>query len=403
MAPPPLPITWLRGVRVALCAHYVPGPLAAYLLRGMGAEVIKVEPPFLDHLRLHPPCFPTPHGPMSAAFHTLNGGFQSILLDYKAPEASSILHHILATCDVLIDGHRPGQLAQLLGASPETLFPRLVYLPISAYGQVGPQAHQAGHDANTLAIAGGLSYTATSAQGGPALFSAPVADILAAHTAALCACAALLGRQQDSAEEQPRKIDTSMYHAAAFLNQLQVATMNLLPAPPQHDAAWMNGHMPNYRIYHSADGLPMFFGPIERPLFANFCRAVERLDLLPLLTADPAACGAALAQVFASRTRADWEQVLADCDCCFSPVLDLAEAMDHPQAQALGLQRTALAPDGTALRLSTFPAGFGPDSAPPLLPDHAPWPGEHTDAILSSLPGVQADDIARWRAQGTVR
>lgn len=404
MAAPPLPIDWLRGVRVALSAHYVPGPLAAYLLRCLGAEVIKIEPPFHDHLRHHPPVFDSPQGPMGAAFRALNAGFQSLILDYKAPDAADVLGRLLATCDVLIDGHRPGQLAQLLGASPETRFPKLVYLPISAYGQVGPLAQQAGHDGNTLALSGSLSYTAASAEGGPALFSAPVADILAAHTTALCACAALLGRTHDASDARaPRKVDASMFHAAAFLNQMQVATMNLFATPPRPGQAWMNGHMPNYRIYHTADRQAIFFGPIEPPLFANFCRRVGRMELIGLLRDDPAACATALAALFASQSRSDWEVQLADCDCCFTPVLDLAAAQSHPQAEALGLHPHLEDPRLGSMRLSTFPAGFGPDSAAPLLPSSAPYPGEHTQAVLAGLPGVSAEDIARWLASGTVR
>jgi alpha-methylacyl-CoA racemase len=403
MAPQPVPLAWLSGVRVALSAHYVPGPLAAYLLRCMGADVIKIEPPFHDHLRHHPPAYHAPAGDMGAAFRALNGGFRSILLDYKAPQADQVLSRLLATCDILIDGHRPGQLTQLLGSAPETLFPRLIYIPISAFGQVGPLAQQAGHDGNVLALSGSLSYTATSADGGPALFSAPVADILAAHTAALCACAALLGRPADTTGTQPRRIDASMLHAAAFLNQMQVATMNLLTAPPRPDHAWMNGHMPNYRVYHTADRQAVFFGPIEPPLFVNFCRRVGRPDLIALLRDAPADCAHALEALFASRDLATWESELQDCDCCFSPVLDLAAAQDHPQAQALDLHTRIQDPRLGPLRLSAFPAGFGPESAPPLLPDHAPWPGEHTQAILSELPDVSAGDIERWRALGTVR
>ena len=53
-APAGLPTTrldWLAGVRVLLVGHYLPAPLAAFLLRGFGARVIKVEPPFGDLLR----------------------------------------------------------------------------------------------------------------------------------------------------------------------------------------------------------------------------------------------------------------------------------------------------------------------------------------------------------------
>ena len=398
----PVEVGWLKGVRVCLCAHYVPGPLAAYLLQCLGAEVIKVEPPSHDMLRAYPPFFEGADGErMGAWFRTLNGGFKSMVIDFKQGEGGAVLQGLLRHCDVLIDGHRPGYLSRVLGMAPEDVHAGLVYLPISAYGQQGPLRDVAGHDANLLAMAGNLSYTAPGAGGLPALFSAPVADILAAHTAALCAVAALLGRQTQRGGEI-RRVDSSMYHAAFFLNQMQVAAMNLVAQAPVAGQAWMNGGMANYRPYTTADGQTIMFAPIEPHLFGQFCQRLGRPDLIPLCYQDDLRLGAELEVLFAARPLAEWEQLLADCDCCFSPVLPLDKAMEHPQAAALGLVQDLEDPRLGAMKLAAFPAGFGPESASPTLAQTAPRPGEHSVVLLRELMGFSEAEIDRLLGTGTV-
>src|SRR5262249_50395826 len=43
---------------------------------------------------------------------------------------------------------------------------------------------------------------------------------------------------------------------------------------------------------------------------------------------------AELAAIFATRTAAEWNAALADCDCCVEVVTELDELADHPLHQA---------------------------------------------------------------------
>ena len=87
------------------------------------------------------------------------------------------------------------------------------------------------------------------------------------------------------------------------------------------------------------------------------------------------------AERFASRTRADWEQVFKDSDACVTPVLTPLEATRHPHA----LARTAFGKH----RGHAHPAG-------------APRSGEHSRDILHEL-GLPPDRIAVLEAAGVVR
>ena len=83
----------------------------------------------------------------------------------------------------------------------------------------------------------------------------------------------------------------------------------------------------------------------------------------------------ALEELFASRTRSEWEKELAECDACCEPVLELDEVMSHPQIAARQRLRRV---DGDAPRL-----------------------GEHTAVVLAEL-GVDSSRYKELKSQGVI-
>ncbi|MEY3444719.1 MAG: hypothetical protein RLZZ519_3000, partial [Bacteroidota bacterium] len=300
-------VDWLKGIRVVLLGHYVPGPMAAFLLGNLGAEVIKVEQDKGDYLRAMEDTFGIDKQRFSPMFRMLNGGFKSLALQWRQPEGAAILKDLLANADVVIDGGRLGTLEKAIGMRPENVSEKLIYIPITAYGQVGPMANLAGHDNNILALAGNLSYTQTDSEGLPTVFSAPIADLFAGQMAAFSALAALIGR--DRGRGDIRKIDASMLHAGFFLNLLEHASMNGNGySTPQPNAAWMNGGRPDYRSYRCQDGKCIFFGLLEDWALKRFLISIGRDDLL-LLQSDVPAFGNGLKAMFLEKDRAEWLQL----------------------------------------------------------------------------------------------
>lgn len=394
--PPPIEIDFLKGVRVLLIAHYLPGPTAAYLLRMLGAEVIKVEPPFHDMLRMYPPYLEGSDPPMGAYFRAVNAGFKSVVLDFKQPEGVAALRDLIGVSDVLIDGNRPGYLQSVLGAAPPAFNDDLVHIPVSAWGIAGPRAMKAGHDNNILGRTGLLSYTSSGPEGQPSVFSAQVADINAAYMAAFMAVAAVLGKVNQFSKVAVDTIDTSMLHAGFFLNQIQVAAFNATATSPQADKEWMNGGMANYRLYRSQDDVSLFFGPIEPKLFENFCRHIERPDLIPLLYAENEKLIAELEEIFKGKSSTEWGEFSDACDCCLTVVQNLEAALNDPQVAALGLVQGH--PDG--LKMAGYPAGFGRQSQPPETRYPAPTAGAHTREVLEDLLGYTPAQVAALTGKG---
>ena len=136
----PAPAGPLTGYKVAELAGIGPGPYAGQLLADLGADVIVIDRP----------------GP---GMKGVDGrGKRSIQLDLKKPEAIAALLKIVAGCDVLIEGLRPG-VTERLGVGPDACHavnPKLIYGRMTGWGQSGPWSQMAGHDINYISMTGAL-------------------------------------------------------------------------------------------------------------------------------------------------------------------------------------------------------------------------------------------------------
>jgi crotonobetainyl-CoA:carnitine CoA-transferase CaiB-like acyl-CoA transferase len=133
----------LEGVRVLDFSIMLAGPYCARLLADVGADVIKIEPPEGDDMRLRAPL----RDGHSAYFGQLNAGKRSLALDLKSAEAIRLVHQLVRETDILVENFRPGVMDRL-GLGYEALReinPRLIYCSISGYGQTGPAAERAAY------------------------------------------------------------------------------------------------------------------------------------------------------------------------------------------------------------------------------------------------------------------
>ena len=142
----------LDGIKVADFSEIIAAPLAGRLLAEMGAEVVKVEPPWGDPWRHNQKFMETE----SRGFMVYNRGKRSLPLDLSKPKAREILHRLIEGVDVVLVNNRP-DVAAKLGVDYESLAqvnPRIVYCEVTAYGREGPDAHRPGYDMIIQALSG---------------------------------------------------------------------------------------------------------------------------------------------------------------------------------------------------------------------------------------------------------
>jgi alpha-methylacyl-CoA racemase len=389
----------LTGVRVLDLTRLLPGGYASQLLADLGADVIKVEDPRGgDYSRSMAPLF----AGVGIYYLATNRSKRSVALDLKDPLGATAFRRLAANADVVLESFRPGVMDRL-GVGYETLRrdnPRLVYCAISGYGQDGPYRQRAGHDLNYAGY-GGLVYHNRRGNAAPAMPATQFNDIAGgALMAVVGILAALVGRAQDGAG---RFVDAAMLEGGMALMPLLAAlTLNMAPEPAP-GAAPLQGALPCYNIYETSDGKYVTLGALEPQFWANFCRLVGRSDLLPLqMPVDEGERWRAISELrdlFITRTRAEWLELLADEDVCLGPVNSLTEAFADPHIQERGI--VAEVPVGAgqtfhALRLIPRLSDVAvPPGPPPAL-------GEHTVAALGEA-GLSEEEIAALRQAGVIR
>ena len=375
----------LGGLRVLDLTRLVPGPYASLVLADLGADVIKVEDREAgDYLRNLP-------GPGSGMFAALNRGKRSIALDLKAPGGAALLARLCQAADVLLEGFRPGVLARL-GCAPADLIAlneKLIVCSISGFGQTGPWRGRAGHDIGYLALSGALSRCGTGAV--PSLPGVQLADFFGGGQSAVVAIlAALLERGRTG---RGRTLDISMAEGATGLVLPAHGTTAASGVQEDRTREILAGAYPCYRVYPCKNGA-MTLGALEPKFWQHFCAAVERpgwaerqfeLEL-----------SAEVDALFLERTRDQWEELLAQADCCAEPVLELHELQEHPQHAA----RDLFVESGGLELLRTLPA-LVKTSELPRSP--APGQGEQTEAVLRELCAASDAELLELRHAGVIQ
>jgi alpha-methylacyl-CoA racemase len=369
----------LAGLRVLDFTRHLPGPYATLLLADLGAQVDKVEEASGDPTR------GLPFGATEEAsyFAGLNRGKRSLVLDLKASGAAAAVLRLAGHYDVLVEGFRPGVLERLGLGHQKFLssHPRLVVCALSGFGQTGPDRLRAGHDLGYLSRAGVVGYAGGAK--GPGIPGGQLADVGGALFAVVGILAAVHERTRTG---KGRVVDVALADAATSFLHMQLAAhlAGGLPLRPGKDM--LNGGLPCYRLYRTADGRQLAVAALE-PRF--FTALVERLGRPEL--AEAAYAGGAEAErvhqelemLFASAPLASWETRLAGLDACVEPVRTPEEVPQDSQFRARGI--FVEGPGGKPL-LAT-PLRFGP-----LPAAGAPTLGAHTRAVLEEA-GFSVDEM----------
>ncbi|RAU20170.1 carnitine dehydratase [Paramagnetospirillum kuznetsovii] len=326
----------LAGLKILDLSMYIPGPLATMWLSDLGAEVIKVEGPAGDPMRVM--------GPVDAdgttAFYKLANRNKTVVrLDLKSDEGKRLFAQMLEAADVLLDGFRPGVLGRL-GFGDERLKQlnsRLITCRLSGYGGTGPFAERAGHDVTYLAVTGILAASGPAER--PVMTFPPLADHAGAMLAVNAILAALLRRATSG---KGAMIDVSLAEAALSWTG-GLLTMAQRWANPMREEDLINGGAAHYRVYRTKDGRFAAIAALEDKFWRSFCAAIDRPDWIgrhdePL---PQTAMIAEMEALFASRTLAEWTTLLEPADCTFEPVLNSSEVPDHPHHKARGFVHKA--------------------------------------------------------------
>jgi crotonobetainyl-CoA:carnitine CoA-transferase CaiB-like acyl-CoA transferase len=295
----------LSGLRVLDLSIWRPGPYATSLLVGLGADVLKIEPPGGDPMRRY-----------AGLFDAVNAGKRSMVLDLKSEDGAARALALAEQADVLVEGFRPGVMSRLgLGDTAiRALNPAIVYCSISGYGQEGSRASLPGHDVNYQAWAGSLIPDGGTATQPPL----PSADLAAGLTAAFGVCAALIGRATSG---RGTYLDISMTDVMATW------TGSAAPGPARGAVT------PGYGLFATSDGGQVALGVVNEQHFWDALCAELGLGALAGLDVEErirrgADLQEAVASTVATRERDQLVAALVGVGVPVAPVLDRTAMLD---------------------------------------------------------------------------
>jgi alpha-methylacyl-CoA racemase len=379
----------LSGVRVVEFAGIGPGPFAAMLLADLGAEVLRLD-------RKEGAAIARAIG-MDFAKDVSNRGRPSAAVDLKNPESVALALDLLASADILIEGFRPGVM-EGLGLGPELCLgrnPRLVYGRMTGWGQTGPLARRAGHDINYIAMSGML-HTFARRNERPLPPGNTVADM--GGGGLMLAFGVLSALIEARTSGRGQVVDAAMFEGAALLGTSIFVLMGMGLYDPSRPGAHLSdtgAHF--YEVYETQDARYVAVGAIEPQFYAQLLKGLG-LDAASLPKQMDAASWPDMkrrfADIFRTKSRAEWDKIFEGTDACVSPVLSPTEAAEDPHARSRGSFANAggVLQPAPAPRFSRTPAGLS--RLPPL-------PGADTDEALA-LWGVSEERIAALRAAGAI-
>jgi alpha-methylacyl-CoA racemase len=348
----------LEGVKVLDLTRLLPGPVCTWYLAELGAEVTKIEPPEGDYVRHIPPLAKK----NSYVFLQLNFNKTCLTLDLKQDSDLQILKDKVKDAQVFVESFRPG-VAKSLGIDFESLKkinPTLVYCSITGYGQTGPYRDFPGHDLNYLAYSGILEQIGNRGAP-PALSNFQIADL---SGGSLSACvgilAALLSAQK---KKTAHHLDISMLDCVMGLNQIALATYQAGMKDVPRGADLLAGGFPFYSIYEVKDGRYGALGALEKKFWKNFCEAVGKGDWISWYGQSPekfADFRREIGELFKTKMLPEWEALLGDKECCFSPILKISETFKNPQVVARNVYRTHHSEEDGDFLVMDFPIKVDP-------------------------------------------
>jgi crotonobetainyl-CoA:carnitine CoA-transferase CaiB-like acyl-CoA transferase len=379
------------------------GQFCGKLLRDLGVEVVKVEPPGGDPVRrLGPFAHDRPHLEGSLRFAALNAGKLSLTLDLAAPQGRDLLLRLVERADALIESYEPGELERLgLGeAALRERNPRLVVTSVSGFGQSGPYRDYLAPDIVGLAM-GGLMYVS----GDPALPPVKAPETQAYYYASICAAlGTLLSLWRREASGLGHRMDISVQETIA--SQESLIRLFAFDGHVVRRYGSQHAQVAPASIFPASDGyVYLFVTRAHWPLLLDVWpdHAPELDD--PKWLSNEARRQAAewinehVAQFTRRYTRDELVRLLQEKGVPCLGVNAPSEFAREEQIEARGLfQPTSHSLLGDYLQ-ATFPlvaeGERAPVAAPPLL-------GQHTRELLIERLGLSPQDVELLFAQGII-
>ena len=397
----------LKGIRVLDLTRVLAGPWATQMLADFGAEVIKVEKPGEgdDTRGWGPPFIKNADGTTgdAAYFQSANRGKQSVCIDMATTEGAELVKALAAKSDILVENFKVGGLKKY-GLDYESLKsanPRLIYCSITGFGQTGPYANRAGYDFMIQGMTGVMSITGEP-NGEPMKMGVAFSDIFAGLHAVIGIQAALFHRERTG---EGQYIDISLLDSQVSVLANQALNYLVGGKVPQRLG---NAH-PNivpYQTFETADSHIIMAVGNDRQ-YTEYCRIIDAPELAsaPYDTnrgrvENRNALVPMLVPLMKQRMTSEWVKAFEAAAVPCGPINTIDQVFANEQVLARGMQIGMTREDGVQVPGVANPVLFSQTPLEYSAP--SPKLGAATALILERVLGMNNDEIAKLRANGSV-
>jgi crotonobetainyl-CoA:carnitine CoA-transferase CaiB-like acyl-CoA transferase len=309
----------LVGVRVLELATLFAVPLMGAILGDLGADVVKVEPPGGDQLRVLGGGEGRPN-----TWTLASRNKRMITLDTNDPEGIEVLHRLTGCADIVTLNH-PLSLLRRLGCTYEEIAarnPRAVVVNGSTFGTSGPYADRPGNGSLAESF-GGLTNLIRDRDGNPMLTPALLGD----HFTAMAGVAGVLAAcyWRDAQGGAGQYVDLTQYESVMFALGPQLVGWTPGGSTPgnRHRTSGLRG------TFRTADG-----GWVTATAYSD--AQLSRLLAAVGLTGDASAIAAQTEAWIAGHSQRAVLDAFQAARIQIAPVHDLATLQADPQVQYRG-------------------------------------------------------------------
>jgi crotonobetainyl-CoA:carnitine CoA-transferase CaiB-like acyl-CoA transferase len=374
------------------------------ILADLGADTIKIEPLQGEGTRALLASDPDNSlDGMGAYFLTLNRNKKSVAIDLKSGPGMAVFKRLVEQSDIVLSNFGAG-VPQRLGLDFETLSqvnPRIITCTVSGYGGDGPGADRPAFDQVAQAAGGGMSITGPDPEH-PVRAGIPIGDLGGGMFGVMGILAALYERERSGVGQH---VDIAMVDCQiAMLNYM--ATMHFLSGADPYPIG--NAHFVHvpYDSFRCADGF-IVIAVITDNFWQNLKQVIDcpefdnpRYDHQPGRYEAREFISLRLNEILAANTCAHWLALLEAQRIPCSPVNSFSQALADPQVLHRKMVVQLRHPGGASTKGPGNPIKLSRTNEESYSP--APLLGSDTDAVLSKVLGMGANDIALLKAQGVI-
>lgn len=377
----------LEDIRVLDLTQFWFGPFCTMMLADLGADVIRVEPPWGSVDRVADAAL---FGGVSYTFHHLNLNKRGVTLNLKDPEGLGVFKELVKVSDVVIQNFRPGTMERL-GLGYDTLRelnPNVIYAALSGFGQTGPYAQRPSFAPIAEALSGHSRLTGDGVDpnGPPIEMAQAYGDLGPALFAAMGVVAAIRHRDRTG---EGQMIDVAQLDCMAALN-----------------TALTGYNLSGLLLWQLREKYPLGrgFGGLFKARDGGWLRLASfspRLidGLREYLGVDEVTVEL-LEERIAGMSRDEAVSFLLDAKVPVAPVYNVDEVVVDPQLNERGMFVDVEHPNAGRVRVVNFPVKFS--ETPVEIKSAAPVLGQDNVDVLTELLGYDESRISALRAAGVI-